>query len=241
MSISNEITRLTGLRNSIRTKLIALGIISNSSATLSDCYNGINSVSKQTALTKNGGTVSGAKGYYPNAVSQTVSAADVVSGSATKTENGTFDVTNLANIIINVKPDKCRIFRATVPSLQGNDTWFPVNNGDADIAAKLRSERSKLNVFWYWTGLGSTDASGIKGGFQIGSTDSSSLYGVYMRWAASSPTFGRADQWQPIQFSPSSNAPSSGQCAIDADGKVYIGSHTYMLHAGEVIAVVFWE
>ena len=44
MSIATEISRLTSLRNSIRTKLIALGILSNAQADLQDIYDSINGI-----------------------------------------------------------------------------------------------------------------------------------------------------------------------------------------------------
>lgn len=48
MSIATEVTRLTTLRNNIRSKLITLGIISDSSADLQDCYEGIYQVPGRT-------------------------------------------------------------------------------------------------------------------------------------------------------------------------------------------------
>lgn len=80
MSIATQISRLTTLRDNIRTKLIALGIISSSSADLEDCYNGINGVTARTSsdLTASGATVSVAKGYYNAAASKAIA-----SGSAT--------------------------------------------------------------------------------------------------------------------------------------------------------------
>ena len=53
MSVSSEISRLTGLRNSIRTKLIALGVISDSAT------------------------------YTPTTSSQTISAGQYLSGAQT--------------------------------------------------------------------------------------------------------------------------------------------------------------
>ena len=44
MSMSSEITRITSLRNRIRTKLISLGVISDSSADLEDCADGVDSI-----------------------------------------------------------------------------------------------------------------------------------------------------------------------------------------------------
>lgn len=51
MSIATEITRITNLRNTIRTKLVNLGIITNSSASLSDCSTAIDGLSKVTPST----------------------------------------------------------------------------------------------------------------------------------------------------------------------------------------------
>ena len=56
MSIATEISRLTTLRNNIRTKLIALGVISNTSADLSACYTGINGITGRSAATITPGT-----------------------------------------------------------------------------------------------------------------------------------------------------------------------------------------
>lgn len=74
MSIATQITRLTTLRNNIRTKLISLGILSSSatSATLSDCYDGINVVTAQSATT-----------YTPTTSNQTIAAGKYLSGAQT--------------------------------------------------------------------------------------------------------------------------------------------------------------
>lgn len=45
MSIATQITRITGLRNRIRTKLISLGVISDTSADLEDCTEAIEGMS----------------------------------------------------------------------------------------------------------------------------------------------------------------------------------------------------
>ena len=93
MSIATEISRLTTLRNNIRTKLINLGIISNSSATLSDCYTGLNGVTKQTAsgnTTLNGSTTSKsfAAGYYPSAHGATHAVVNIPDPTITVDANG---------------------------------------------------------------------------------------------------------------------------------------------------------
>lgn len=70
MSIATEITRLTTLRNDIRSKLITLGIISDSSADLQDCYEGIYQVPGRTHADTD--TVNGIttipSGYYDEAL-----------------------------------------------------------------------------------------------------------------------------------------------------------------------------
>ena len=74
MAISNQIQRLTTLRNNIRTKLINLGILpaASTSATLSECYNVLSSV---TGL--------GASSYTPTTVSQVIPSGRYLSGAQT--------------------------------------------------------------------------------------------------------------------------------------------------------------
>ena len=48
MSIASEITRIAGLRDTIRSKLLDFGIITNDSANLSDCATAIDGISKVT-------------------------------------------------------------------------------------------------------------------------------------------------------------------------------------------------
>ena len=72
MSIATQISRLTTLRNNIRTKLINLGVISNSSANLQDCYNAINGITAKSAAT-----------ITPTTTAQTISAGQYLSGAQT--------------------------------------------------------------------------------------------------------------------------------------------------------------
>jgi hypothetical protein len=50
MSIATEITRLQGLRNTIRAKLLALGLISDSAADLSDCIGAVDGLTNNAAV-----------------------------------------------------------------------------------------------------------------------------------------------------------------------------------------------
>lgn len=60
MSIQTEITRLQGLRNALRTKLVALGL-ATSSADLEDCVTAVEGVENRGAAT---GTIATANGEY---------------------------------------------------------------------------------------------------------------------------------------------------------------------------------
>lgn len=72
MSIATQLSRITTLRNNIRTKLINLGIISNSSAKLQDCYDAINGITAKSAAT-----------ITPTTTAQTISAGQYLSGAQT--------------------------------------------------------------------------------------------------------------------------------------------------------------
>ena len=111
MSIATEISRLTSLRNSIRTKLIALGILSNAQADLQDIYNGINGISAKdsTNLSVSGNTVTAPAGYYNSAASASVANGSIsasATGSATisgltftyDSVNGRFDISGSGSI-----------------------------------------------------------------------------------------------------------------------------------------------
>lgn len=85
MSIATEISRLTTLRNNIRTKLIALGIISDNSADLEDCYTAINEITAKSAAT-----------YTPTTSSQTISSGQYLSGAQTISGDANLVATNIA-------------------------------------------------------------------------------------------------------------------------------------------------
>lgn len=72
MSVSSEISRLTTLRNNIRSKLIALGILSSASADLNACYTGINGITAKAAAT-----------ITPGTSDQTIAAGTYLSGAQT--------------------------------------------------------------------------------------------------------------------------------------------------------------
>lgn len=94
MSIATEISRLTTLRDNIRTKLVALGVITDSSADLEDCYTGINGITKRTTLSQSGNTITANPGYYPNLTGLVLASAVVKTPETTITSAPTITVSS---------------------------------------------------------------------------------------------------------------------------------------------------
>lgn len=72
MSIASEISRIVSLRNEIRTKLISLGVLSDSSADLAAIRSGINGISGKSAET-----------FTPGTTDQTIASGALLTGSQT--------------------------------------------------------------------------------------------------------------------------------------------------------------
>lgn len=104
MSIATEISRLTSLRNSIRTKLIALGILSNTQADLQDIYDGISGITLRTSsnLTVSGATVTAPAGYYNSAASVSIHSGSASTPATTITKNPTISVNAAGKITASV-------------------------------------------------------------------------------------------------------------------------------------------
>lgn len=79
MSIQTEITRLQGLRNALRTKLVSFGLV-QSSADLEDCVTAVDAVENRGAVEGSISTVDGdytiAAGYHNGAGKVAISAAE---------------------------------------------------------------------------------------------------------------------------------------------------------------------
>lgn len=71
MSIATQISRLTELRNDIRTKLISLTLLSSQTATLSDCKNAIDDIILRTSsdIKTTAGITTVPIGYYNQSTS----------------------------------------------------------------------------------------------------------------------------------------------------------------------------
>lgn len=108
------------------------------------------SVSVTPSVTNTTGYITGST---KTGTAVTVSASELVSGSETKTANGTYDVTNLASVVVDVAQET---FVVTVSKDQ-NDAWIP-DKTYSEVAAAYNSGKTitvRCNV-----GAGNASADG---------------------------------------------------------------------------------
>lgn len=82
-----------------------------------------------------GGSVSGA--------STTVSASDLVSGSETKTENGTYNVTNLAELVVNVSGGSSKNVQVLQSTSRANSSSLTKVLGDLTV-----TKTGTYDIYW---------------------------------------------------------------------------------------------
>ena len=107
------------------------------------------SVSVTPSVTNTAGYISGGT---VNGTAITVSASELVSGSETKTQNGTYDVTNLAGVVVDVPS----IFKITVTYNNATQNWEPnktfaeiqtaYNNGENLVVDGVDSDGERLET-----------------------------------------------------------------------------------------------
>ena len=85
-----------------------------------------NSISVTPSVTNTAGYISGGT---KTGTAVTVSASELVSGSETKTENGTYDVTNLEEIVIDVPSSGGTLYTATLTNSGVVNTVNVIHNG----------------------------------------------------------------------------------------------------------------
>lgn len=140
---------------------LTVGTVSNHTKTIRSSV--INSTGWIT-----GGTVSGA--------STNVSASDLVSGSETKTENGTYDVTNLAQLIVNVSGGGSS---KNVQLVQNNSTRITATTYTKACGTITVSKAGTYDIYWcaYRTSTSGTwGTQWYKNGTAQGSVQSFSSY-----------------------------------------------------------------
>lgn len=107
------------------------------------------SVSVTPSVTNTAGYISGGT---VNGTAVTVSASELVSGSETKTQNGTYDVTNLAGVVVDVPS----VFKITVTYNSATQNWEPnktfaeiqtaYNNGGSLVVDGVDSDGERLET-----------------------------------------------------------------------------------------------
>ena len=93
MAISTQITRLSGLRDQIRTKLISMGLVT-SSAKLDDCADAIDDITENGNISHTLDATSGNQSYtVPQGYHSGAGTVQIVAESKTLTANGTYTPT----------------------------------------------------------------------------------------------------------------------------------------------------
>lgn len=156
----DTVTVPAGIYDTQATKSVASGTAGTPSATKGAVSN--HSVTVTPSVTNTAGYISGGT---KNGTAVTVSASELVSGSETKTENGTYDVTNLASLVVNVSGGSANF---------GTVTSTNSSNQNTTISFTLPSGRTPKGFFVRLTS-------------QIARNSSSRYYYVFdMRWDGSS-------------------------------------------------------
>lgn len=155
------VTVPAGIYDSQATKSVASGTAGTPTATKGTVSN--HSISVTPSVTNTSGYITGST---KTGTAVSVSASELVSGSETKTANGTYDVTNLASLVVNVSGGGSASF--------GTVTTTNSSNQNTSISFTLPSGRTPKAFFARLTS-------------QIARNSSSRYYYVYdMRWDGSS-------------------------------------------------------
>lgn len=158
MSIASEITRLGSLRDTIRSKLISAGIISNTSAKLSECATAIDGMAVNSKVSKvlDTSTTSVAipKGYHKEAGTVSISVQEktqnITSGTATVSpDSGKV----LKKVTVNGPTSYAGTTQVASGVTQDDDnTYFAVpKSGYYDTNSKIAAKNSDLDIeFTYY-------------------------------------------------------------------------------------------
>lgn len=149
------VTVPSGYYSSQASKAVASGTAGTPTASKGTVSN--HAVSVTPSVTNTAGYISGGT---KTGTAVTVSASELVSGSETKTENGTYDVTNLASLVVNVSGGSSK----NVQIVQG--TTRTTSSTLTAIGAELTvSKTGTYDV--YWSGVRTTTSGSYTYGTQL--------------------------------------------------------------------------
>lgn len=153
------VTAPAGYYASSASKAVASGTAGTPTASKGAVNN--NSINVTPSVTNTTGYIAGST-ITGTAVS--VSASELVSGSQTVTDNGTYDVTNLASVTVNVSGGGSRNVQVAAGVNRVNTTEYTAVSGQSLTVAKTGT----YDV--YWTGYRSTTSGTSGSQLYIGST-----------------------------------------------------------------------
>ena len=129
------------------TKSVASGTAGTPTATKGTVSN--HSVSVTPSVTNSTGYITGST---KTGTAVTVSASELVSGSETKTANGTYDVTNLAELVVNVSGGTSKNTQVVQGTTRTNSSTLTAIGAELTV-----SKTGKYDI--YWSGMRSNTSS----------------------------------------------------------------------------------
>lgn len=132
------VTVPSGYYSSQASKAVTSGTAGTPTATKGSVSN--HSVSVTPSVTNTAGYISGGT---KTGTAVTVSASELVSGSETKTENGTYDVTNLASLVVNVSGGSSKNVQIHQSTTRANSSSLTKTNGDLTV-----SKTGTYDIYW---------------------------------------------------------------------------------------------
>lgn len=132
------VTVPSGYYSSQASKAVTSGTAGTPTATKGTVSN--HSVSVTPSVTNTAGYISGGT---KTGTAVTVSASELVSGSETKTENGTYDVTNLASLVVNVSGGSSKNVQIHQSTTRANSSSLTKVNGDLTV-----SKTGTYDIYW---------------------------------------------------------------------------------------------
>lgn len=132
------VTAPAGFYSSSASKSVTSGSAGTPTATKGTVSN--HSVSVTPSVTNTTGYITGST---KTGTAVTVSASKLVSGSETKTENGTYDVTNLASLVVNVSGGSSKNVQIHQSTTRTNSSSLTKANGDLTV-----SKTGTYDIYW---------------------------------------------------------------------------------------------